>query len=147
MAPRSAAYYCTPEAAGGVRYDDRLKKWTAANFQPGKPFVLKLQFVSTGRERLFDWMKDLSTVNRFSVTLTEAGSSIDVPCNNTKDFKLPVDVWGDDGWLRCEAGVSEYTFNPTANRFMKAYLLGYVSGTDNNDDTPAITIGVCTKIN
>ena len=141
---KSAAYYCISEAAGGVAYEERLKKWTSTHFRPGKGFVLKLNFLSTNREKMFDWT-DISTVNRFIVTVTEAGSSLESPCRNLKDYRSPVEFW-DDGWLRCEAGLSEFRFNPVNNRFLKAYLVGYVGGDNDNENTPAITIGVCTKI-
>lgn len=142
---RSAAYYCNPEASGGLSYDEQQKKWTSSHFRPGKGFVLKLQLLSSNREKMFDWTEP-STVNRFSVTVTEAGSSRESPCRNLKDYKAPIDVW-DEGWLRCEAGLTEYRFNAGNNRFLKAYLVGYVGGDDDNQNTPALTIGVCTKIN
>jgi hypothetical protein len=144
--PKSVAYYCTTEAAGGLWYDEQLKKWRSANFRTGKGFVLKLQFLSATKEKMFESATELTAVNKFNVTVTEAGSNSDRACRNMKDYKLPISVWG-DGWVRCDVSLTEYIFNPTTNRFMAAYLVGYVDGDDNNDNTPSIAGGVCTKIN
>jgi len=39
-----------------------------------------------------------------------------------------------------------YVFNPFTNRFFHIYTAGYISGLDNNDDTPYMAGGTCTKI-
>ncbi|MCK1459614.1 hypothetical protein IVB34_14755 [Bradyrhizobium sp. 2] len=143
--PRDRTYYCTPEAVGGVRYDEQLKKWRSANFRPSGNFVLKLQYVSSRKDRMFSGA-DESTVHEFKVTVTEAGSSKELPCTNMRDYKLPISVWP-DGWVLCSASLSEYKFSPANNRYLAAYLVGFVDGTDNNEDTPSIAVGVCTKIN
>jgi hypothetical protein len=33
-----------------------------------------------------------------------------------------------------------------AGRFVEAYLMGFITGQDANDDTPLVSGGVCTKI-
>lgn len=142
---RSVSYYCTTDAAGGVNYDKQNQRWKSANFKPDKPFVLKLKLVGSSREKMFDW-SPVSMVNRFEVLTTEAGSNFDRPCRNTKDAKSPVEVWG-DGWLFCDFNLTELRFNPSNNRFMTSYLIGYVDGDDNNENTPSISVGVCTKVN
>jgi hypothetical protein len=144
---RSAAFYCTPDAAGGVSFNEQQGKWTGTIFRPGKAFVLKLNFVSSDRKKMFpQFSTDLSTVNSFDVAVTEAGSSVEAPCTNLNGSKLPVEVW-DDGWLRCNWSLSDFRFKVETNRFLKAYLIGYIDGSDKNSDTPAVTVGVCTKIN
>jgi hypothetical protein len=40
----------------------------------------------------------------------------------------------------------DYQFNLRTNRFLGAYLEGYVDGKDNNDDTPFVSGGTCSKI-
>lgn len=142
--PKNAAYYCTTDATSGVKYNPQLQKWTSASFKPDKPFVIKLDFLNSRRQKQFDWT-ELSTVNSFTVTVTEAGSNEARPCKDMKDYKGPVEVW-DDGWVRCNVAFSEMRFNPANNRYLSAYLVGYVGG-DNGGDTPAISIGTCTKIN
>jgi len=141
--PKNAAYYCTNDATGGVKYNTQLQKWTSGSFSPDKPFVIRLEFLNSRRQKQFDWT-ELSTVNSFTVSVTEAGSNKPRPCKNLKDYKGPVEVW-DDGWLRCDVALSELRFNPENNRYLSAYLVGYVGG-DNGGDTPAISIGTCTKI-
>lgn len=145
IAPRSATYYCTTEAFGGVNFDKQNQRWKAANFKPEKPFVLKLNFLSSAREKMFEWSQP-GAVNRFEVALTEAGSSKDRPCRKMKDPTKPIEVW-DDGWVRCEFNLTELRFNPENNRFLTGYLVGYVDGDDSNENTPAIGVGVCTKLN
>lgn len=142
--PKNAAYYCTNEATGGVKYSPQLQKWTSGSFLPDKPFVIRLEFLNSRRQKQFDWT-ELSTVNSFSVTVTEAGSKDAHACKDASNYKAPVEVW-DDGWLRCNVALSELRFNPENNRYMSAYLVGYVGG-DNGGDTPAISIGTCTKVN
>ncbi|MGY4501085.1 hypothetical protein ACVWYH_005016 [Bradyrhizobium sp. GM24.11] len=107
--------------------------------------MLKFQYMSSRKDRIYSGA-DESSVHEFKVTLTEAGSSKNTPCSNARDYKLPVSVWA-DGWAVCSAAFTEYRFNPTNNRYLAAYLVGYVDGADNNEDTPSITVGVCTKIN
>ena len=107
IAPQSVTYYCTSEAAGGLKYDEQLKKWRSINFRTGKAFVLKLQFLSASKEKMFDFEPSPTTVNQFRVTVTEAGSSKEKNCINMNDPKAPVRVWG-DGWVRCETVFTEY---------------------------------------
>jgi hypothetical protein len=49
--------------------------------------------------------------------------------------------------IRCYSGTSDHQFNFKNNRFLQGYLHGYVDGKDNGDDNPAVSAGVCTKIN
>ena len=39
-----------------------------------------------------------------------------------------------------------YQFNLTNNRFLSIYDFGYIDGRDNNDETPSVSGGTCTKI-
>ncbi|MBH5372809.1 hypothetical protein [Bradyrhizobium glycinis] len=141
--PKNATYYCTNEASGGVKYNPQLQKWTSAQFKSDKPFVLRLQFLNSRREKQFSWT-ELTTVNSFAVTIAEAGSNEARPCKAVKDYQRPVEIWGDD-WLRCNVSLSEFRFNPANNRYLSAYIVGYVGG-DNGGDTPSVSIGTCTKI-
>ncbi|MCA1514559.1 hypothetical protein [Bradyrhizobium sp. NBAIM01] len=145
IAPKNATYYCTNEAAGGVSYEERQSRWAGTVFRPSKPFVLKLNYLGSSREKMYEWA-DPSDVARFNVTVTAAGSNKDIPCYDLRDPLKPILVWG-NGWVRCESSLSEIRFNTENNRFMRAYLVGYVDGEDNNENTPSISIGVCTKLN
>jgi hypothetical protein len=46
----------------------------------------------------------------------------------------------------CSASLKDYVFNLKQGRFLAVYAVGYVNGFDNNDNTPAIDGGRCTKI-
>ena len=39
----------------------------------------------------------------------------------------------------------EYKFNLKNNRFLRAYLAGYVNGMNENSDTPYVSDGTCIK--
>ena len=45
--------------------------------------------------------------------------------------------------FRCLGVRHDYRFNLENNRFL---LFGYFDGADNNENTPAVTGGTCTKI-
>ncbi|WP_316159791.1 hypothetical protein [Bradyrhizobium sp. SZCCHNRI20481] len=141
--PKDVTFYCTSEAVGGLRYDEQLKKWRSANFQADGRFVLKLEFVSTTSEPIYEGASP-SIVHRFRITVRPAGSTIDSRCIADSDDGL-VAVWP-RGHVRCSYSLSELRFNPANNRFLESYLIGYISGEDNNKDTPSIAAGICTKI-
>jgi hypothetical protein len=44
---RDGAYYCTAKFAGGLAYNDALKEWRGAVFEPSDNFVMKLSFRET----------------------------------------------------------------------------------------------------
>lgn len=46
----------------------------------------------------------------------------------------------------CKVGLGELFFSPETGRFIKTYTAGYWDGQDNNDNTPNITRGRCSKI-
>lgn len=141
---KDASYYCNAVASGGIFYNTGTAQWEPTRFKPDRKFVLKLRFLAQRQQKdLFD---QLETVGDFEVTMTDAGTSRALPCANLKDF-TPTNSIGKENWLVCVSSLSEYRFDLNANRFLGAYLQGYVNGKDTNDDTPAVTAGVCTKIN
>lgn len=46
----------------------------------------------------------------------------------------------------CRVGFGQFFFSPESGRFIKTYTAGYWDGVDNNDNTPNITRGRCSKI-
>ena len=59
------------------------------------------------------------------------------PCNGFNKF----------GTTFCGVdNIEEIAFSRTTMRFRAVYLVGYIDGKDNNDDTPSIKIGTCTKL-
>ena len=53
---KNAPYFSTVEFAGGLAFNETLKKWEASKLPPEDKFVLKLQFVST-RVRRASWAR------------------------------------------------------------------------------------------
>ena len=52
----------------------------------------------------------------------------------------------DAGLINCSNYSGSVLFNKTNLRFLKTYILGYVDGTDNQNNTPAIVIGKCSPL-
>ena len=81
----------------------------------------------------------------YDVTITEEGSPDTTIC--IRPDGGPPSIMS-SGLLFCNAlsGTYEYKLNFNNQRFIRIYTAGYVSGRDNNDDTPAISGGLCIKI-
>jgi len=142
---RDGAYYCTEKFSGGVQYNKTLQQWEGTSFVPGKGFVVKLSFRETVKNTLG------TDEDAYDVTITEEGTSPTRFNGCVVLARLPsepqpplIDEFSD---LSCtdEAGLTVYKFNFRTRRFLKIYTAGYLFG-DNNDDTPAISGGLCTKI-
>ncbi|MGY4502000.1 hypothetical protein ACVWYH_005957 [Bradyrhizobium sp. GM24.11] len=140
-----ASYFCTVESSGGIAFNKSTNKWESTRFRPTEKFVLKMTFSrSFNRKGAFD----AERVDENFVTLTAAGKSYASPCVNyffyghSEDNSVPVV----DNFFRCSASSQDYMFNLNTHRFLQTYLAGYVDGTDNNDDTPSVAAGTCTKI-
>jgi len=50
------------------------------------------------------------------------------------------------GIFRCNMILGEFIFNSKSKRFIKTYTAGYLSGQDNNDNTPYVMIGTCSPL-
>jgi hypothetical protein len=141
---KNASYFCTVEFAGGLAFNDTSKNWESVKFRPDNKFVLKLQFVSKRLQKNMISEKD-EPVADFNATLTKAGTSEGHPCFS-QDSGQTLSMTGDFDYLSCDYFPSEYQFNLKNNRFLTYYKFGYLNGTDNNDNTPAVSGGTCTKI-
>lgn len=122
------------------------KRWVGAVLHPAEKFVLRLKYldtqVATGK---WDAGKAQSS---FEVTIKPSGKNLDRPCNGLAvGDKRTVSIYNDSDGFTCHGSLQQYLFNLKTNRFMALYAVGYVDGADNNDDTPSVAGGVCTKIN
>jgi hypothetical protein len=144
VAQKDAAYFCVAEIAGGLAFDANLKKWISGTFKPTEKFVLRLKFIDvkpgTGR-----YDKDDIYTN-FAVTLTRSGTKLNQNCHQSNSGRSEYVSVSKYGSFSCDAGLEEYHFNLDTNRYMSFYYAGYTDGADNNDNTPAVTGGTCTKI-
>ena len=87
------------------------------------------------------------TISEFEVSITKTGQNFSQPCTQGRLRSEPeaLDVY-DSGYFRCTAGLIDYVFNVNTGRFLQSYLAGYVDGEDNNDNTPYVAAGTCTKL-
>ena len=75
---KDVAYYCVGEAAGGLFYNEKTKKWEAiTGFVPFQRFVLKMKFLGARvrKERAIE-----EQVSDYKVTVTRSGENTGLPC-------------------------------------------------------------------
>jgi hypothetical protein len=108
-------------------------------FRPESKFVLRLKYIKS-------WVKDDENVDDYSVTITRLGSTYNAECLDFSQSQHGVVSDRKYTYLRCRANESDYTFNLKNSRFLSVYPNGYVEGEDNNDNTPHVSGGTCTKI-
>jgi len=135
--PKTEAYVCKVEFTGGLAYDAESKSWQSTTFQPKGKFIFRLKFVRTETEKI-----GLHGVN-YEATVTEAGRNREISCAGGKDKTTSPDQ---DGTLDCTTALYQYRFNLKNNRFLRAYLAGYVNGMNENSDTPGVSGGTCIKM-
>jgi hypothetical protein len=135
--PKTEAYICKVEFTGGLAYDVESKSWRSTTFQPKGKFIFRVKSAKTETEKI-----GLRAVN-YEATVTEAGRNREVSCAGGKDKTTSADQ---DGTLDCATALYEYKFNLKNNRFLRAYLAGYVNGLNENSDTPGVSGGTCTKM-
>ena len=139
---KDASYSCVVEASGGIRFNETTKKWEGTQFRTDRKFVLRLKFLKTRVEK--DFLGKDETVHDYRVTIALSGGGGAHECFNWASGDRDIVTIKRDGLLVCDYRTL-YKFNLKTNRFIGAYLLGYISGEDDKD-TPAISGGTCTKI-
>jgi hypothetical protein len=126
------AYSCAAESSGGIAYNEQTKRWEGTSFRPLSKFILKLKYVRTA-----------TNGDEYAVTVTPDGRNDLLPCISSQTQLVQIDQFD---YLVCRTEFFNYKFNLKAGRFVEAYLMGYVNGRDNNDDTPLLSGGVCRKL-
>lgn len=140
-------YFCTVESSGGISYDSVTKQWRGTSFRPNGKFVLKLKFVRARTVRN-NFLKTDEPVKDFEIYITESGHNFGQPCLSfSNEDRKTLTIYEEHLAVRCDASLSTYVFNFKTNRFIEAYLVGYVAGEENNSNTPSVSGGTCTKIN
>jgi hypothetical protein len=137
VAEEKASYFCTAEVSGGIYFDNQTKHWIGATFKAEKRFVLNTTLISERTD--YGVLKTI-----FHVTKTDAGSNDSTPCKESG--QVGIDVTSAFREIRCTVGAFNLVFGRDINRFLMIYPEGYVKGEDNNDDTPSVIAGICTKI-
>ena len=126
------AYTCAAESSGGIFYNEQTKKWEGTSFRPLSKFTLKLKYVRTA-----------TNGDEYAVTIIPSGRNYVLACISYRTQLVQIDEFG---YLVCRTDFFNYKFNLKAGRFVETYLMGYINNHDNNDDTPMLSGGVCTKI-
>jgi hypothetical protein len=138
---KDVAYYCVSDAAGGLWYNEKTKKWEGASFRAEQKFVLKMNFVRAGvRKEMIE-----EQVTDYNIMVTASGKDTSLPCTRNYPNET-VTVADQYRSFSCTTVAHDYVFNLRTNRFLSIYPHGYVGGKDSNVDTPAIEGGTCTKI-
>lgn len=111
------SYLCISEAIGGVAYDDTTRKWVGT------------KFTNTNEKILISKKNEVWKFKIFNGTYEEK-------CGKMNEY----------GIIRCDIIGGDFIFNKKTKRFIKTHINGYISGIDNNDNTPAVIIGSCSQL-
>jgi hypothetical protein len=133
------AYFCVSEVAGGLWYNEKVKKWEGTSFRATAKFLVEMSFA-------YLWVKQNEQVSDYKVTVTRSGEKTGLPCLSHITKENTVTVGDSYRTVFCTTGFQDYVVNLQTNRFLAIYLAGYVNGKDNNADNPSIEAGTCTKI-
>lgn len=140
------AFFCTVDFAGGLSFNASRKQWQSTHFRPAEKFVLRIRFLGTRTEKIAEGLE--MKARDHTLTITPTGTSRANPCvDPRKGSGAPLTLYENDDVLECSASLHIYKFNIRANRFLSAYLHGFVEGDDDGQDTPSVAGGMCTKIN
>jgi hypothetical protein len=129
---KSSSYYCVAEFSGGGWYNSTTKRGEGSSLRTNddnSKFILRMTFIDQA--------------NNYNVSITPWGSNAPADCRGSEGSKTVTAAFG---VLMCTTSpIQMYVFNPFTNRFFRIYTAGYINGLD-NDDTPYIAGGACTKI-
>ena len=143
---KDASYFCVTEFAGGLSYDEATKKWKGTVFNANDKFVLRLKFLQTRIEKK-PYGNENETVYYYNATITASGQNSVTACENDDNADPKTHgIKERFPFLFCWASFQQYKFHFKDNRFLRSYLVGYFSGGDNNENTPYVAGGTCTKI-
>lgn len=138
----AGSYFCVEEGGGGLTYDGQLKKWIGTIFRVDNKFILTLTFQSTKDDPAYP--NSIGTA--YETTITPSGSSEPQLCWEPSTFVSPTVYKNPALLLNCSTLFIDYRFSFLSNRYLRVYDSGFIDGKDNNDNTPGIFGGTCTKI-
>ena len=120
---KELSFICIEDKTTGFFYSKEKKVWETTNFKPQNKYLVKIK----------EKMPSIA-----SATITEFGYPDPI-----LDCKISL---FDSGELSCHGTSGNFFFSVNTLRFIKAFMLGYIEGKDNNKSTPNITIGKCSPI-
>lgn len=136
----SGAYFCTVQAAAGIKFDQSQKKWNGVPFEPRGGFIVRIKFQHTETQKM--WNVEF-TYDFYEASITQAGTSGTRNCRGSGKPTVMVDR--EHSSFQCDADLHEHRFNLKTLRFLRYYPIGYLNG-DQPDNTPSVEAGICTKI-
>jgi hypothetical protein len=146
----SGSYFCTSEAVGGVHFDEVINKWTSTNFEPSAQHIVKIEPQSLFKDNIFDEMRTVYTISISAHGKESTSNAYSDYCyTRNDDLRKANPQWNfiyDLGGFNCMVVGGEWSMSLKSMRYLNTYTWGYVDGVDNNDNTPTVEIGKCTKI-
>src|SRR5215467_6222229 len=86
---KDASYFCIAEFAGGLAYDERMKKWKGTAIRIEQKFVLRLKHLRTQPKSAFS-----ETVYDYNVSVTGAGTNLARMCEKYPSRQVTVPEFG-----------------------------------------------------
>jgi hypothetical protein len=111
------AYLCVPSKITGFSYNSSTKLWEQTSFRIGDEKKLLKKVGNQWEWRSF-------------------GKQFGQKCGQMSDY----------GWINCDLIFGTMRFNKNELRYLETYTAGYIDGKNNDDNTPAITIGTCSPL-
>jgi hypothetical protein len=111
------AFLCVAIKSTGFSYSNSTKSWEHARFKVGDERKLLKKVGDTWEWRDF-------------------GRNFGEQCGRMNEH----------GWINCDFLLGSMRFRRKSLRYIETYTIGYTSGIENNENTPAITIGTCTPL-
>ncbi len=116
IASAQDVYLCVGDAAGGVSFDGNSQKWKGAALRTSSKILVN--------KKNNKW------------TMKEFDSSLENECTQPNEY----------GVMSCNKIFGEFHFSTKTRRYISTYIAGYIDGRNNNDNTPYVEIGVCSKL-
>ena len=142
----SGSYFCTADAAGGVRFNDATGTWESTQFKTDSRHILKLELWGKEFDEYSQKMR-----NAYIVSFSEHGANSERGClsktHELKEINVFLSFISENGRLSCETLFGDLKVNLNNGRYLRSFTFGYVEDFDNSGKTPAIIIGKCTRIN
>ena len=138
----SGAYFCTAEAAGGVRFNDSTERWQGTRFTADTKRIITIERGG----KVLDVVPE--SLDYYYVTYKYHGEDIDLGCVDVSDTlsEFPQLIHINDGEISCKTYGGWLEVNLRNGRFLQTSTAGYTDGIDNNRNTPAVVIGTCSRI-
>jgi hypothetical protein len=136
----SGQYLCIDEFGGGGYYE--AGRWNGVKFNPSGKFVFSLEKIN--ERPSYDGSETMLEV--YSAKLSDFGSTgePDLCIGSGVAGTVELSKWSPI--VKCEGIITMYWFNPERLRYLSAYPRGWITGDDNNSNTPSMMGGSCARL-